>query len=282
MTSPAVWAEGLPQAERHHGRITVAAVGLLGVRVAVLVWTAVWMLLLCFLLAFYPDGPRRRRVAQRGVQLACRWIVRMSGVRCDWNQPALPTGALIVANHRSWLDIPILLATGGCTFVAKQEVRDWPLIGPLSEALGIIWIDRRRMRDLLNVLPAVEAALQRGERVVLFPEGTTTNGRQVLPFKSGLFEAAVRTGAPVVPLAMTGFTSAGDPDALCWYGTETLVANLPRVLGLRGATVSIDVEAALRQAVNRKPLAAAAQASVSARVKQNLRPSASSEREILT
>ncbi|MEI6740304.1 MAG: lysophospholipid acyltransferase family protein [Gemmatimonadaceae bacterium] len=268
MTSPAVWAEGLPEAERQHSRFTVASLGMLGVRVAVMVWTAVWMILLCFLLAFYPDGPRRRRVAQRGVQLACRWIVRMSGVRCDWNQPTLPTGALIVANHRSWLDIPIMLAAGGCTFVGKQEVRDWPLIGPLSEALGIIWIDRRRMRDLLNVLPAVEAALQRGERVVLFPEGTTTNGRQVLPFKSGLFEAAVRTGAPVVPVAMTGFAAAGDPDALCWYGTETLVANLPRVLGLRGAGVMLTIEPRVAPVPDRKAMARSAHAAIARQLHQ--------------
>jgi 1-acyl-sn-glycerol-3-phosphate acyltransferase len=213
-----------------------------------------------------------------------------------------PPGSLLVANHLSWLDIPLALASFPCTFVAKHEVRRWPLMSALGDALDVIWIERRKPRDLLRVLPILESALRTGRTVLLFPEGTTTSGHSVLPFRSGLLEAAVRANAPVVPVALSGAVRHGDLDALCWYGDESLLANVPRVAALEGARMRLHLGAPLTPSDDRKQLARSAREHLvrrfrralhrniasappayvpRARAKQNLRPIESSDREIL-
>jgi len=238
----------------------------------------------------------RRRVVAGSLRLGCRALLRSLGVRPVARGPRPTAGALIVANHLSWIDIPVALTMWPCTIVAKSEVRRWRLVGVLAAALGVIWIDRRRPRDLLNVLPLVEDSLRRGRSVLLFPEGTTTNGQNILPFRSGLFEAAVRARAVVCAASLTVSTEGGDRDALCWYGEETLLANVVRVAALRGAGFTVHLTGPLftdgdrkhlaRQAhheASRRMLSAQRHATahaVSLRAKQNLRPIESSEREI--
>lgn len=242
--------------------------------------------------------PRRRdHLVTRALRMGCRLLLRSLGIHSVMQGPRPTSGSLIVANHLSWIDIPVALTLWRCTIVAKSEVRHWPVIGTLAARLGVIWIDRRRPRDLLRVLPQVEDALRRGQSVLLFPEGTTTSGREILPFRSGLFEAAVRTRASVCAASLSVSTAAGDHDALCWYGDETLLANIVRVAALRGARFSVHMTGPLQQTgVDRKMLARRArhEASrrlssaqrreavhgVSLRAKQNLRPIESSEREI--
>ncbi len=248
--------------------------------------------------------PRRARRAVLGASLrsGCFVLLRTLGVAPVMRGPRPARGSLIAANHLSWIDIPVVLATWPCTFVAKSEVQRWPLIGALGTALGVIWIDRSRPRDLLRVIPLVEGALRRGESVLLFPEGTTTNGQSMGPFRSGLFEAAVRARATVSAVAISVSAAGGDPDALCWYGAETLVANIVRVASLRGARCTVHgsgplhdglhssrepapdrkdlARAARREAVRRFQSVVRQDQGVSVRAKQNLRPIESSEREI--
>ncbi|MCA0375503.1 MAG: 1-acyl-sn-glycerol-3-phosphate acyltransferase [Gemmatimonadetes bacterium] len=176
----------------------------------------------------------------RGIaRVLCRLVLRVLGVRVTMRGAVPRGGALLVANHLSWLDIVAIGARVDCTFVAKREVARWPVVGVLARALGVVFIDRTRKRDLLRAVPALEAALRRGQRVLLFAEGTTTDGRVLLPFKSALVEAAVRAGVPVVPLALRASCAAGDVRALCWIGDETLAANLPRVWALRAPRVEV-------------------------------------------
>jgi 1-acyl-sn-glycerol-3-phosphate acyltransferase len=214
------------------------------------------------------------------VRWLCRAVLRAVGVRVAWHG-AVPAGAaLLVANHRSWIDILAILAHHPCAFVGKREVRAWPVVGRCADALGVVWVDRARKRDLLRAIPALEGALRAGRQVLLFPEGTTGPGPGCLPFKSSLFEAAVRAGVPVVPLHLTGSVAEGDVDALAWYGDEALGPNLARVRRLRGATFHVTVGAPLAAAPARKPLCAAAASATSRLAKQNFRPIDSSEREI--
>jgi len=109
-----------------------------------------------------------------------------------------PDGAfLLVANHVSWLDIFLLGSTSEVVFIAKAEMRGWPVIGPLATSTGTIFVDRRSRRDALRVSAAIEQAVRNGTSVVLFPEGTSSDGERVLPFKSALLESAARNGLPV-------------------------------------------------------------------------------------
>jgi len=197
----------------------------------------------------FVPATRRRAVVQRALRAVARTLLRCLGVQCTAIGPTPSGPAIIVANHLSWLDIVAALASWPCTFVAKREIRAWPLIGRCAESLGVVFVDRGRKRDLLRAIPALEAALRRGECVVLFPEGTTTDGRDVLRFRSALLEAAVRANAPVVPLAFGG-TVAHDSHvngpAMCWYGVETLVSNVWRLAGARRCEFTLHAGRPLR------------------------------------
>jgi len=116
-----------------------------------------------------------------------------------------PQGAgamLRAANHVSWLDILVLQATSPSRFVAKAEVRQWPLMGRLATNAGTLFISRESPRDALRVVHQMAEHLKAGEVLTIFPEGTTSNGQQVLPFHANLFQAAVSADAPVLPMAL--------------------------------------------------------------------------------
>jgi 1-acyl-sn-glycerol-3-phosphate acyltransferase len=204
--------------------------------------------------ALYPIPRHRRVLARLGAQWCSQLVLRALGVGIRVEGHASTAQGLLVANHLSWIDILAAISVWHCTFVAKREVRSWPIVGRFADALGVLWIDRSRRRDLLRVIPALEHALRDGETVLLFPEGTTSDGSGVLPFRSGLFEAARRAEAPVIPITLIPHADQQHA-ALCWHGTETLVANLPRVAALSRATVTLTVHATIGSRANRKLLA---------------------------
>lgn len=118
--------------------------------------------------------------------------------------------ALSICNHISWLDIFVInsmLATG---FVAKSDIRDWPLIGWLCSVTDTIFIARGRMRDVRRIFENLVEALKRGEHIAFFPEGTTASQGTVLPFHANLFEAAIDAGVPVQPYALRYRDAKGD------------------------------------------------------------------------
>jgi 1-acyl-sn-glycerol-3-phosphate acyltransferase len=183
--------------------------------------------------------PGRRTAAdlQRWAAGTCR-LLGVEIVQCG---PLPPSGSLIVANHLGYLDILALAAVTGTTFVAKREVRQWPVVGRLAAAAGIIFIDRQRRRDMLRVMDEMAAAGAAGRRVLWFPEATSTDGRSVQPFKSGLFQVAVTRDQPVHPVAITIAGPVGVcPHAdLCWHGERALAPHLWRVLRTPGCRVTL-------------------------------------------
>jgi len=211
-----------------------------------------------------PGERRRRMVIQWILSAMARGLLTGLGLDCIWLGPAPRGPALIAGNHLSWIDIVAAIATWPCTFVAKREVRDWPVLGRLAAALGVVFVDRARKRDLLTAIPAIEHALGRGSLILLFPEGTTSDGQGILRFRTALFESAVRAGVPVFPVALSGSVDCesadhdvGDRDnVLCWYGDETLVANVWRLAATNDARFLLRVGAPVDAGTNRKQLAA--------------------------
>jgi 1-acyl-sn-glycerol-3-phosphate acyltransferase len=129
--------------------------------------------------------------------------------------PAL-AHAMIVANHISWLDIFVINALHPCRFVAKSEIRAWPVLGWLVDKAGTVFIARGNRRELRNIFKGMVAALEAGQRVAFFPEGTTAAQGQVLPFHANLFEAAVDSRVPVQPYALRRrFRRAASRRRLC-------------------------------------------------------------------
>lgn len=121
---------------------------------------------------------------------------------------------IMVANHMSYLDIiPVYLNTN-CTFVAKKAVRSWPIIGTMVEAMGVIFVDRSRKRDVVRVNKLLTENLNEDQGIVLFPEGTSSAGKQVLPFRSPLLEFPASENIPVHFASISYETSPKDEPAV--------------------------------------------------------------------
>lgn len=240
------------------------------------------MALAAIVASLIPNRQLRSPAVRTIVRTGCRLLLDALGVARTRRGPAPRAGTLLVANHLSWIDIPVALASWPCTFVAKREVQQWPLVGALADAIGVTFIDRARPRDLLRVIPLVEATLRSGTTVLLFPEGTTTNARTIGQFRSGLLQAAVRAQAAVTPVALSAAAADRNVDALCWIGDETLFANLYRVASLRGARVTVHVGGPIAGLGDRKALALRAHAEVEKRFRPLRREWTGQEREALT
>jgi 1-acyl-sn-glycerol-3-phosphate acyltransferase len=178
--------------------------------------------------------PRRRHV------IAVRWarqLLAILGVRvhCAGRRPPRGrAGVLIASNHVSWLDIFVIASIRHMRFIAKSEVRDWPLAGWLAERSGTIFIHRARRHDTARINALVHDALAGGECVGLFPEGTTTEGDRLLKFHSSLFEPAVANRARVHPVAVRYENPDGTPLAsVAYVGDQTLAESLHIVIGTR-------------------------------------------------
>lgn len=136
-----------------------------------------------------------------------RWstrLLRMCNVTVEQRAggAAVLERAAVVANHVSWLDIFVIHSLHPCHFVAKAEIRAWPLAGWLAEKAGTVFIARGNRRDLRHIFKGLVHSLQRGERVAFFPEGTTAAQGSLLPFHANLFEAAIDAKVPVQPFAL--------------------------------------------------------------------------------
>ncbi len=156
-------------------------------------------------------------------------LCHILGVQIDacGHRPQPP--ALMVANHVSWLDVPVLLSLTHTVFLAKSEIRQWPLLGWLAAAAGTLFI-RRGAGDTQAITRIFSQRLDEDGLLTLFPEGTTTDGQDVRPFFPRLFAAAIDTGVPVVPVALR-YHVDGELDTLAPYtGNQSLAENLWNLL----------------------------------------------------
>ncbi|URF03427.1 lysophospholipid acyltransferase family protein [Cupriavidus campinensis] len=165
-----------------------------------------------------------------------RKLLKLCGVEVEVQglapgQPA-PRGAMMVANHISWLDIYVIHSWHPARFVAKSEIRSWPLVGWLCEKTGTIFIERGRKRDAHRVLHHITEVMRDGDLVCVFPEGTTTDGTEVLPFHANLMQAPVSGGLPVQPVGLRYLDAAtGEPTAAPAYiGDLSLLDSLDMIL----------------------------------------------------
>ncbi|WP_093558425.1 lysophospholipid acyltransferase family protein [Pseudoduganella namucuonensis] len=166
-----------------------------------------------------------------------RWSRRLLKI-CNVSVEVAPGGveplghAMVVANHVSWLDIFVIDALYPCRFVAKAEIRDWPLAGWLVDKAGTVFIARGNRRDLRHIFKGLVHSLQAGERVAFFPEGTTAPQGTVLPFHANLFEAAVDAKVMVQPFALSYVDRDGAPHpAVEFLGEMTFAQSVVAILG---------------------------------------------------
>jgi 1-acyl-sn-glycerol-3-phosphate acyltransferase len=155
-----------------------------------------------------------------------RFASRVVGIRVT-TRGSMPPSGLLVCNHLSYLDVVVLSSIRPCVFVAKRDVATWPLFGWLACAAGTIFVDRERRLASADVVDLVREAVAGGSLVVLFPEGTSSDGSTVLPFKSALLESAVELRCPVAAAAIEYALDDGSvADEVCYWGDMTLVPHL--------------------------------------------------------
>ena len=143
---------------------------------------------------------------------------------------ALPSHGLIVSNHLSYLDILVMSAAVPCVFVSKAEVEQWPVFGRYARWAGSVFVQRHDRADAARANVSVAESLQIGVPVVLFPEGTTTDGQSVLRFHSTMLQPAIDAGAQVTPCCIRYELDDGAVEReVCWWGDMAL---LPHVLNL--------------------------------------------------
>ncbi|WP_413761394.1 lysophospholipid acyltransferase family protein [Streptomyces sp. MMBL 11-3] len=202
----------------------------------------------------------------RLVRAWCRTIVRSAGVRVRSTGAAPPTGGLLlVANHVSWLDIPLLAAVRPARMLAKAEIRRWPVAGALTASSGALFIERDRLRALPRTVGLIARSLRGGGAVAVFPEGSTWCGRAQGRFRGAAFQAALDAGAAVQPVRLRYRYDGGGPStAPAFVGDDSLLASVWRVVSVPGLVAEVQVRPPLPpgSAPDRRALARAAQGAV--------------------
>lgn len=187
-----------------------------------------------------------------------RAIGRVLGMSLTVQGAPPPPPFFLVANHLSYVDIIALASQLDCCFVAKSEVAHWPLLGALARSFGTIFIDRRHRHDIPRVNALIATAQKDGWGVVLFPEGTSTKGAAVLPFKPSLLESPATTGQPVAIASISYRTKPTHPsahEAICWWGDAAFAPHLLALLRLPSFAATLTFGAETVQGRDRKELA---------------------------
>ena len=178
---------------------------------------------------------------QARIQWWAAKMLRTMGIALQVEGTPHRGGTLLIANHISWLDIVALHAVcPQARFVSKADVKSWPLLSQLIEAGGTLYLERERKRDALRVVHVMAQALAAGDTVAVFPEGTTSDGRALLPFHANLLQAAIVTSTPVQPVALR-FSDRHETisRAVEFVGDTTLAQSLWRVAGGEGVVARI-------------------------------------------
>jgi 1-acyl-sn-glycerol-3-phosphate acyltransferase len=211
----------------------------------------------------------------------CKRFVRAFGLRYTVQGP-LPRDGAVVSNHMSYLDILIYSAITPFVMVAKREVRDWPLLGWLTAQAGTVYVERRedavagRPRQThQEVNDAMAVAYASGLPVLFFPEGTTTTGDHVLPFRRGLFHSILSGDIPLRTAALHFELGPGNGDAtladdVCFVGDTLLLPHLSRCLGLCDLRATVSFGDLVTTRDDRFVLSAAAHQAVTERREQHL------------
>jgi len=199
-------------------------------------------LLLSAALGLWLRRPKTPVEGAERMHLLCRGIVEMLGIECRV-MGELPVSGAVIANHLSYMDILLMSATRPFVMVAKSEVRSWPLFGWLTSMAGTVYVERGGGPA---TYPAVNAAMAEAYRsglpVLFFPEGTTTDGGEVLPFRRGLFHSVLNEGVALrvaaIRYAVTDAGASVEQD-VCWWGDMDLLPHLLRFVRLRGVRAEI-------------------------------------------
>ena len=205
-----------------------------------------------------------RRDGSRWPQRFLGAAARIAGAQVKVEGAGLAPPTLILANHTSWLDILILAGATGAAFVSKAEVADTPLIGWLADQNHTLYIERAARGEAMRQVERIAAKLVEPRPLAIFPEGTTGEGRALLPFRSTLLEA-VAPATPGVTVRPVTIDYGDALDDIAWHSGEAGIANVMKVLGRKGSfPVAVRLLPPLAASDDRKALAKAARDAIAA------------------
>jgi 1-acyl-sn-glycerol-3-phosphate acyltransferase len=168
----------------------------------------------------------------------------------------IPTHGLLISNHVSYVDIIVLLSLAPAMFVAKREVKSWPVMGLMAQLGGTLFIDRQRRTHVGEVNHGIQTALDTGTLVIIFPEGTSSDGKTVLPFKSSLLEPATRQKHPLTVAHLQYTLQNGEADEeVCYWGDAIFFPHLLNLLSKRRVRASVRLAPVENCVTDRKELA---------------------------
>lgn len=207
---------------------------------------------------FKPPQPAR----SRWLQWCARRTLRVFSVQIDFTGTPPQTG-LLVCNHLSYLDILVLVSLAPAVFVSKREVKHWPVFGWFARLAGTLFVDRTRRSDVTRMNALIENSLTAGNVVVLFPEGTSWNGSEVLPFKSSLLEPVVGTRHPIsVGFLKYSLADGNAANDVCYWGDATFFPHLVKLMTKLKVQAQVRFASVSAPAPERKALAEQLRAAV--------------------
>ena len=204
--------------------------------------------------AFHPEDAARA-ARSLWLQRTCRGLLRVCGINSRVSG-SIPSSGLLVCNHLSYLDILVLAACSPAVFVAKQEVKSWPVFGWFANVAGTLFVQREKRTHVGQLTDEMEIVLNHGGLVILFPEGTSSDGQTVLPFKSSLLEPAARQAHPLsAGLIHYELDDGNVGEEVCYWKDMTLFPHLINLLSKRTIRASVQFTQLRQGSTNRKELA---------------------------
>ncbi|MGA3265326.1 MAG: lysophospholipid acyltransferase family protein [Verrucomicrobiota bacterium] len=204
--------------------------------------------------AFVP-GSAALVARSRWLQHHSRRALKVFNLEAGVSGP-VPTRGLLISNHLGYLDILVISSITPVVFVSMRELRFWPAVGWLAQLAGTIFVDRRRRTDVGRVNQAVQAALDSGALVVLFPEGRSSDGVTILPFKSALLEPAARPTQPLTIGCVQYALADGDASQeACYWGKHVFLTHLLNLLGKQRVQATVRFASFAPAGAGRKELA---------------------------
>jgi len=167
---------------------------------------------------------------------------------------------LVVSNHISWLDIPVIFSLKPITFISASDVKTWPIIGMLAKISGAIFVDRNRIQAMNHHFK------NQKQSICIFPEGITSNGYQVLPFKSNLFQSAFEANKLLLPLSIKYKENNVITNRTSFHGSMTLFQSFKRIAKSNHIEVFLDIGHPVKPTKSRKDLSVKLQEAIALRV----------------
>jgi len=222
-------------------------------------WWFAWEVVVISLNYFFTAAiaPQATRRAARAAWLhrSSRRHLKIFGHAAEISGP-VPQSGVLISNHLSYLDILTICAITPAVFVSKADVRRWPLFGWFATIAGTVFVERERRTHVGEVNREIESALADGALVVVFPEGTSSNGETVLPFRTSLLEPAARGGYEIATSWLHYELEDGDArEEVCYWGDHSFFPHLVNLLGKRRIRATVRFGKFHRTTDDRKVLA---------------------------